>query len=233
MVLVHLDLAFVHLQVLSGDGRRKVVANFAKGLTEEQAKTMTKDMDGLKVKYTMPVKEGEPPHKRLYRVNGLKKAANKEIIADLGQTVEVYFKERYEVDIKYPNLQLLWVGSKHKTIYVPMEFCQMEKQPMPRKKKLPDDAIAKMIRFTAVKPQDRQKKIIDNLKKHNNKYQDDPYAREFGINVSGEMATLTGTHAGWWTPPLSSTLEASPPRSTRPTPASGSRTRTTTFPPRR
>jgi eukaryotic translation initiation factor 2C len=169
-----------------------VVANFAKGLTEEQAKTMTKDMDGLKVKYTMPVKEGEPPHKRLYRVNGLKKAANKEIIADLGQTVEAYFKERYEVEIKHPNLQLLWVGSKHKTIYVPMEFCQMEKQPMPRKKKLPDDAIAKMIRFTAVKPLDRQKKIIDNLKKHNNKYQDDPYAREFGINVSGEMATLTG-----------------------------------------
>ena len=148
-------------QVLSGDGRRKVQINFTKGLTEEQAKTMTKDMDGLKVKYIMPTKEGEPPHKRIFKVNGLKKGANKEIIPDLGKTVEEYFKEHYGVTLRYPNLQLVWVGSKHKTIYVPMEFCQMEKQPMPRKKKLADDAIAKMIRFTAVKPMDRQKKIID------------------------------------------------------------------------
>ena len=63
-----------------------------------------------------------------------------------------------------------------------MEFCSMEKQPMPLKKKLPDDAIAKMIRATAVKPEDRQKKIIDGLKKKNAMYRDDPYAREFGIN---------------------------------------------------
>ena len=68
----------------------------------------------------------------------------------------------------------------------------MEKQPMPLKKKLPDDAIAKMIRATAVKPEDRQKKIIDGLKKNNAMYRDDPYAREFGINVAGEMAKLTG-----------------------------------------
>ena len=166
--------------------------NFARGLTDEQAKTMTKDLDGLKVKYIIPTKEGEPPHKRIFKVNGLRKGANKEVIADLGKTVEEYFKEQYDVVLKYPNLQLVWVGSKHKTVYVPMEFCQMEKQPMPRKKKLADDAIAKMIRFTAVKPMDRQKKIIDNLMKNNRKYKDDPYAKEFGINVSGEMATLSG-----------------------------------------
>ena len=34
---------------------------------------------------------------------------------------------------------------------------------------------------------DRQKKILDNLMKNNKKYKDDPYAREFGINVSGEV----------------------------------------------
>ena len=166
--------------------------NYARGLTDEQAKTLSKDLESLKVKYTMPTKEGEAPHKRHYRINGLKKGANKEVIAELGKTVEQYFKDQYDVEIKYPNLQLLWVGSKHKSIYVPMEFCQMDKQPMPRKKKLADDCTAKMIRFTAVKPLDRQKKIIDNLKANNKIYQNDPYAREFGINVSGEMATLTG-----------------------------------------
>ena len=74
----------------------------------------------------------------------------------------------------------------------PGSWRRMSQQPMPRKKKLPDDAVAKMIRFTAVKPMDRQKKILDNLMKNNKKYKDDPYAKEFGINVSGEMATLQG-----------------------------------------
>ena len=124
--------------------------------------------------------------------NGLRKSAAKEIITDLNATVADYFKTTHGVELKYPNLPCLWVGPKQKTIYIPMEFCHMDKQPMPRKKNLPDDAIAKMIRATAVKPMDRQKKIIDGLKKNNEMYQDDPYAREFGINVSGEMAKLTG-----------------------------------------
>merc|ERR1712240_441974 len=176
--------------VLSGDGRRKVVVNFARGLTDEQVKTMEKDLKELKVKYVLPAKE--QVIKRQYRVNGLRKSASKEIITDLNLTVAEYFKTTHGVELKYPNMPCLWVGPKQKTIYIPMEFCHMDKQPMPRKKKLPDDAIAKMIRATAVKPMDRQKKIIDGLKKNNEMYQDDPYAREFGINVSGEMAKLTG-----------------------------------------
>ena len=130
--------------------------------------------------------------KRNYKVNGLKKPPSKEMIVDLGITVEQYYKKQYGVVLRLPNMPCLWVGPKQKTIYVPMEFCSMEKQPMPLKKKLPDDAIAKMIRATAVKPEDRQKKIIDGLKKNNGMYRDDPYAREFGINVAGEMAKLTG-----------------------------------------
>jgi len=177
--------------VLTGDGRRKVNLNFNKGITEDQSKSLEKDLKDLKVKYILLV-DGEIKMKRNYKVNGLKKAPNKEIIADLGKTVEQYFKETYNVALKFPNMPCVWVGSKQKTIYVPMEFCSMEKQPMPIKKKLPEDAIAKMIRATAVKPDERQKKIIDGLKKNNSMYKDDPYAREFGINVSGEMAKLTG-----------------------------------------
>ena len=42
--------------VLAGDGRRKVAVNFARGLTEEQVKTMEKDLKDLKVKYILPAK---------------------------------------------------------------------------------------------------------------------------------------------------------------------------------
>ena len=130
--------------------------------------------------------------KRNYKVNGLKKPPSKEMIPDLGISVQEYFQKTYNVSLKFPNMPCVWVGSKQKTIFVPMEFCSMDKQPMPIKKKLPDDAIAKMIRATAVKPEERQKKILDGLMKNNAMYKDDPYATEFGINVSGEMAKLTG-----------------------------------------
>ena len=46
--------------------------------------------------------------------------------------------------------------------------------------------------MTAVKPQDRQKKIIEGLKKNNDIFRNDPYAKEFGISIGREMATLKG-----------------------------------------
>ena len=51
----------------------------------------------VQVKYIIPTKEGEPVHKRIFKVNGLRKGANKEVISDLGKTVEEYFKEQYDV----------------------------------------------------------------------------------------------------------------------------------------
>ena len=177
--------------VLSGDGRRKVVVDFKKGLSDAHVKTLEKDMKDLKIKYGYNRKNGEML-KRTQKLNGFKKAASKEIIPEVNISVAEYFRETHGLELKYPNLPCLWVGGKQKSIYVPMEFCKMEKQAMPRKKKLEDDCVAKMIRHTAVKPQDRQKKILDGLKKNNKMYKDDPFAREFGINVSGEMSTLTG-----------------------------------------
>ena len=53
----------------------------------------------IQVKYIIPTKEGEPVHKRIFKVNGVRKGANKEVIADLGKTVEEYFKEQYDVTL--------------------------------------------------------------------------------------------------------------------------------------
>ena len=116
--------------VLTGDGRRKVNFNFQRGLSDEQVKTLEKDLKDLKVKYALVV-DGETKMKRNYKVNGLRKAPSKEVIVDLGITVQEYFQKQYGVVLRFPNMPCLWVGPKQKTIYVPMEFCSMEKQPMP------------------------------------------------------------------------------------------------------
>jgi len=162
-------------------------------LNEEQRRNFSKDIEGLKVRYELPTKEGV--RKRQYRVVEVRrKAAKEEMINVEGKNVSVakYFQMQYGAELKYPNLPCLWVGSRDRSTFIPMEFCMMTSQPMPRRKKLPDDAIATMIRQTAVKPLDRQKKILEGLDKNNARYKNDPYANEFGISVSGTMTKLTG-----------------------------------------
>ena len=73
-----------------------------------------------------------------------------------------------------------------------MELCMMLAQHMPRHKVLHEDTVSKMIRHTAVSPMERQKMIKDELQRNNNMYKTDPYCKEFGINIAGTMAQLTG-----------------------------------------
>ena len=47
--------------------------------------------------------------------------------------------------------------------------------------------MAKIIKQTAVKPLERQAKIMEGLKMNNDKYKKDPFAKEFGISVAGEV----------------------------------------------
>ena len=185
--------SYIHEGLAAGRKGRSTV-NFANGLTEEQRKTMSKDLEGFKVKYEMPCSEGGV-RKRQYRVLELRrKAAKDEMIEIDGSKVSVaeYYRAQYKVELAFPALPCLWVGSRDRTTFIPTEFCSMLSQPLPKRKKLPDDAVAKMIKQTAVKPLERQQKIMEGLKMNNAKYATDPFAKEFGISVSGEMTRLTG-----------------------------------------
>ena len=181
------------VQVLAG-GRRDAKVNLQSGLTDYQRKALSKDMEQLKIKYEVPCSDGGI-RKRQYRVLEVRKnPANQEMINVDGTPVSVadYFKSMYGIQLKFPKLPCLWVGSRDKTTYIPMEFCTMISQPMPRKKKLQDDAVANMIKMTAIKPLERQQKIKDGLLANNNMYKNDPFAKEFGISLAGTMTKLTG-----------------------------------------
>merc|ERR1719228_1238014 len=185
-------------EVLAG-GRKRVVNLKGLTLTEEQRKVVSRDLEGLKIRYEMPTPEGGV-RKRQYRVLELRrKPASQEQITlkdENGKETKIsvadYIKQQYGIQLKLPGLPCLWVGSRAKTTFIPVEFCSMKSQPLPKRKKLEDDAVAKMIKQTAVKPLERQAKIMEGLKMNNDKYRKDPYANEFGISVSGEMTKLTG-----------------------------------------
>jgi eukaryotic translation initiation factor 2C len=179
-------------ELLAGGRKGRSTVNFLNGVTEEQRKTISRDLEGLKVKYEMPCGEGEV-RKRQYRVLEMRrKAASLEMISVDSDSVSVaeYFKRQYGVALQFPALPCLWVGSRDRSTYIPAEFCSMTSQPLPRKKKLADDAVAKMIKQTAVKPLERQAKIMEGLKMNNDKYKKDPFAKEFGISVAGEVGIV-------------------------------------------
>ena len=185
-------------EVLAG-GRRKVVNLQGLSLTEDQRKVVSRDLQGLKIRYEMPTLEGGV-RKRQYRVLEMrKKSANQEMITireengtETKISVADYIKQQYGIQLKLPLLPCLWVGSRAKTTFIPVEFCTMLSQPLPKRKNLEDDSVAKMIKQTAVKPLERQAKIMEGLKMNNKSYKRDPFANEFGISVSGEMTKLTG-----------------------------------------
>ena len=94
--------------------------------------------------------------------------------------------------LKLPKLPCIHVGAKDKTIYIPMEFCEMLPQALPTGKKLSDVCTATMIRKTAVAPQERKKKIMAGLRETGNLFVNDEFAIEFGISFEQRMMQITG-----------------------------------------
>ena len=157
-------------------------------MTPQQRQTIARDLKGLKVKYTLP-----NGMKREYRVNDVMESANKLMIPDLKITVEQYFLKEHSQHIKklqFPHLPCLWLGSRQKTIYIPLEFCEVTSQSLPQTKPLAEKAQATMIRQTAMRPGDREKMILQELRQNNNIHKDDPYAKSFKISIADHLLEL-------------------------------------------
>lgn len=146
------------------------------------------ELKQLKIKFLRP--DGQ---KREYRINKLMEPASVlKMKQDDGRvlTIQQYFQQHYNFTLKYPNLPCLHVGDPKKTIYLPMELCELKKQVAPRSKMLSEDELANMIRKTAMPPAERKKKILSNLSNLNDGFKKDPYAKAFGISVSNNMAEI-------------------------------------------
>ena len=172
-------------QVIEGADRN--AGPWREGMSPKQVDALRKDLKGLKLRYTLP--NGQ---KREYRVNDIMQPANKLEIPDLKQNVEKYFFETHKVKLQYPHLPCLWLGSRNKTIYIPMEFCEVLSQALPRTKQLPDRAQADMIKSTAMRVGEREKMILDELQRNNRIYKDDPFAKSFNLSIADNLVQLTG-----------------------------------------
>lgn len=94
------------------------------------------ELKGLKIRYNRP--DGG---KRDYRVNKLMDpATHLKMKLEDGSviTIQKYFRDSYKTELKHPSLPCLHLGDPGKTIYIPMEFCEIKQQLAPLSKKLSD-----------------------------------------------------------------------------------------------
>ncbi|KAI4890758.1 hypothetical protein NFI96_014114, partial [Prochilodus magdalenae] len=163
-----------------------------KTLTDSQRVRFTKEIKGLKVEVTHC---GQM--KRKYRVcNVTRRPASHQTFPlqlESGQTVECtvaqYFKQKYNLQLKYPHLPCLQVGQEQKHTYLPLEVCNIVAGQRCIKK-LTDNQTSTMIKATARSAPDRQEEISRLMKNAN--FNLDPYIQEFGIKVRDDMAEVTG-----------------------------------------
>ncbi|OUC44492.1 PAZ domain protein, partial [Trichinella nativa] len=156
--------------------------------------------DAQRIKFTKEVKV-EITHcgqmRRRYRVcNVTRRPAQTQTFPlqiENGQTVECtvakYFYDRYCIRLKYPQLPCLQVGLEQKHTYLPLEVCNL----VPGQrciKKLTDTQTSSMIKATARSAPDREQEINELVKRAD--FNNDPFAREFGISISPFMAEVYG-----------------------------------------
>ena len=154
-----------------------------------------KELKGLKIRFERP--DGA---KRDYRVNGFGPHCDNTcaVTKESGKKLSIaqYFQEDYKKTLKYPKYPSLWVGSRDPNakikLHLPLELCRLKKQPAPNSKKLTDKQTAEMIKFTAIKPEERMKRIQQGLRDLNNNGKGDPFAKAFGITVEDNFQKISG-----------------------------------------
>jgi eukaryotic translation initiation factor 2C len=161
-------------------------------LNDAQRVKFTKEIKGLKVEITHC-----GTMRRKYRVcNVTRRPASNQCFPlqlENGQTVECtvakYFLDRYAMKLRFPHLPCLQVGQEQKHTYLPLEVCDIISGQRCIKK-LTDTQTSTMIKATARSAPDRETEI--NKLIHKADFNNDPFAKEFGLEIAPTMAELQG-----------------------------------------
>ncbi|GAA0149641.1 translation initiation factor [Lithospermum erythrorhizon] len=154
------------------------------------------DTNRIKIKKALRGIKVEVTHRgsvrRKYRVSGLTSQPTCELVFPVDdkltmKSVVDYFQEMYGFTIQYTHLPCLQVGNQKKASYLPMEACKIvERQRYT--KRLSEKQITALLKITCQRPRDRENDILQTVQQ--NSYDQDPYAKEFGININENLACV-------------------------------------------
>ncbi|CAN6481470.1 unnamed protein product [Victoria cruziana] len=154
------------------------------------------DADRVKIKKALRGVKVEVTHRgnmrRKYRISGLTSQPTRELtfpVDDRGTTKSVvqYFQETYGFTIQHTNWPCLQVGNQQRPNYLPMEVCKIV-EGQRYSKRLNERQITALLKVTCQRPQDREHDILRTVS--HNAYDDDPYAKEFGIKIDEKLASV-------------------------------------------
>ncbi|KAL3626338.1 Protein argonaute 10 [Castilleja foliolosa] len=154
------------------------------------------DSDRIKVKKGLRGVKVEVTHRgdvrRKYRVSGITTQPTRELVFPVDdistmKSVVEYFQEMYGFTIQYTHLPCLQVGNQKKANYLPMEACKIV-EGQRYTKRLSERQITSFLKVTCQRPRDRENDILQTVQ--HNAFDQDPYAKEFGINISEKMASV-------------------------------------------
>ncbi|XP_017983597.1 PREDICTED: protein argonaute 5 [Theobroma cacao] len=100
-------------------------------------------------------------------------------------SVVQYFREKYNIVLKYASLPALQSGSEAKPVYMPMELCQIV-EGQRYTKKLNDQQVKALLKATCRRPRDRERDIKRMV--NNNNFNGEECVNDFGIQVGQELA---------------------------------------------
>ncbi|CAA0806620.1 Protein argonaute 10 [Striga hermonthica] len=154
------------------------------------------DSDRIKVKKALRGVKVEVTHRRdvrrKYRVAGITTQPTRELVFPVDdnstmKSVVEYFQEMYGFTIQYTHLPCLQVGNQKKANYLPMEACKIV-EGQRYTKRLSEKQITALLKVTCQRPRDRENDILQTVQ--HNDYEQDPYAKEFGIRISEKLASV-------------------------------------------
>ncbi|KAL8140371.1 hypothetical protein V2J09_006392 [Rumex salicifolius] len=151
--------------------------------------TQLTDQDRLKLKRALKGLRVSTYHgaKRDHKVIGVSTLpAHRETTTT--KSIAQYFKEKYNITLRYPSLPCLQCGSSKNPISLPMEVCYIiEGQKYPRK--LDMNQVTALLKATCQRPYAREKSIKDMVK-DTNYNADELVNREFKLHVSDNITTV-------------------------------------------
>ncbi|RDX94875.1 Protein argonaute MEL1, partial [Mucuna pruriens] len=161
------------------------------------------DHDRVKVKKALRGVKVEVTHGqnlRRYKVTGLTTEPLRQLTFTVDDnstkmSVVQYFREKYNISLKFSALPALQAGSDSKPIYLPMEVYLCTTLPLCQimagqryTKKLNEDQVTALLRATCQRPRDRENNIRQVVRQSN--FSTDKFVRTFGIKVKEELTLI-------------------------------------------
>uniref|UniRef100_A0A5S6Q8F1 Piwi domain-containing protein n=1 Tax=Trichuris muris TaxID=70415 RepID=A0A5S6Q8F1_TRIMR len=155
-------------------------------LSESELHMVGRAIKGLRVTVTHRQDESQ------FRVIGITSDASRQMftLRD-GRDVSVanYFKETY-YQLRYPHLPALQVGSKKKSIYLPVEVCKIANKQRCTVGKLTGAQTTLVIRQCATDAKTRLQMCMEMMHKAN--LENDEFIKKFGLGIGQELIQVSG-----------------------------------------